>query len=108
MLMVWYNVDMIPRNRNNPNIRPVRATPGAKVGGAGPVQAKPARRPMSMRNRPIPGQVRRQAAMGDATLGVRSRYTPIAEVVSRRQEYNSGSSMSVATRPRGLGGPRAL
>lgn len=56
----------------------------------------------------MPGKVRWQAAMGDATLGVRSRYTPIADVVSRRQEYNSGSSMSIVTRPRGLGGPRAL
>ncbi len=103
------------QNKNSSNHRPLRPNilnngMGRKAPGASSSAGLGVSRTetFAMRNRPMPGDVRRQAMKGDATLGVKSHYTPIAQVVSGRQAHNSGSSMSVATRPRGLSGPRAL
>lgn len=113
-LTLCYNTSMVLRNTNSSNPRPPRPTSPANSMDRVASRANPVsgfgldRRTPSMQNRPMPGDIRRKAMQGDATLGVRTRYTPIAQVVADRQAYNSGNSMSAVTRPRGINGPRAL
>ncbi|NCU30601.1 hypothetical protein EOL73_00980 [Candidatus Saccharibacteria bacterium] len=105
---------MVPKNTNKIKFRSIRPTsPANSIGRKVSIsnfssEPELKKQTPSMHNRLKPGEIRRMAMEGDATLGIRSRYTPIAKAVRGRQAYNSSNSMSVVTRPRGMNSPRAL